>query len=37
MCVCVKANSPIFLEELTEYGAELSQFPLPKQYSRNIS
>ena len=33
--LCAKANSPSFSPELTEFAAELCEFSLPKQYSRN--
>ena len=33
--LCAKANSPSFSAELIQFAAELSEFSLPKQYSRN--
>ena len=33
--LCVSPNSPSFFAELTEFAAKLSEFSLPKQYSRN--
>ena len=32
--LCAEANSPSFCPALTEFAAEVSEFPPPKQYSR---
>ena len=32
--ICVPKRSHFFLAELTEFGAELSEFPLPKEYKQ---
>ena len=34
--MCAKANSPSLLPELTEFAQKLSEFSLPKQYSRTV-
>ena len=34
-CFCAKANLQNIFAELTEFAAELSEFSIPKQYSRN--
>ena len=36
LCVCVTANSPSLLAELTEFAAELRKFSLLKEYSRTV-
>ena len=33
--ICVPKRTSVFLAELTEFAAELSEFSRPKQYSRN--